>query len=106
MLERYEQNGLILYRSPLLHTIGVPHAFTTRYGGVSSPPFASLNLGTVGGSAIQDPNENLREIADILSIFASLNAFNANVGGKSEITPDNSPNSGTSGKSKSEETEQ
>lgn len=61
MLERYEQNGLILYRSPLLHTIGVPHAFTTRYGGVSSPPFASLNLGTVGGSAIQDPNENLRE---------------------------------------------
>jgi YfiH family protein len=61
MLERYEQNGLILYRSPLLQAIGVPHAFSTRSGGVSSPPFASLNLGTVGGSAIQDPNDNLRE---------------------------------------------
>jgi hypothetical protein len=61
MLERCEQNGLILYRSPLLDAIGVPHAFSTRSGGVSSPPFASLNLGTVGGSTIQDSNEHLRE---------------------------------------------
>ena len=61
MLQRHEQNGLILYRSPLLHAIGVPHAFSTRSGGVSPPPFASLNLGTVGGSSIQDPNDNLRE---------------------------------------------
>lgn len=35
--------GLIV--SPGLLALGVPHAFTTRAGGVSSGPFASLNFG-------------------------------------------------------------
>jgi hypothetical protein len=61
MLEPCEQNGLTVYLSPLLRAIGVPHAFSTRTGGVSQGPFDSLNLGTVGGSKIQDPVENLRE---------------------------------------------
>lgn len=46
MLEaRTYPHGLTLYVSPLLCAWGVPHAFTTRKGGVSPPPFDSLNLG-------------------------------------------------------------
>lgn len=35
----------VLLRSRLLERVGVPHAFTTRLGGLSAPPFDSLNLG-------------------------------------------------------------
>ena len=38
-------NGVCLYHSPLLTRAGVRHAFTTRIGGVSTGPYASLNLG-------------------------------------------------------------
>ncbi len=49
------------YASPLLERVGVPHAFSTRIGGVSDAPFASLNLGNPNGCAIQDPQEHLAE---------------------------------------------
>lgn len=45
--------------SPLLTRIGVPHAFSTRLGGVSAPPFASLNFGNP--SALPDPERDPRE---------------------------------------------
>lgn len=38
--------GISLLRSPLIAKLGVPHAFTTRGGGVSPSPFDSLNLAT------------------------------------------------------------
>jgi YfiH family protein len=38
----------MLIRSALLSGLGVPHAFTTREGGVSSAPFDSLNFGNPG----------------------------------------------------------
>ncbi|HEX8236417.1 MAG TPA: hypothetical protein VF600_10700 [Abditibacteriaceae bacterium] len=41
-------------------------------------------------------DRNFREIADVFSIFASLNAFNANVGGKSEVASDGSGDDSTS----------
>lgn len=45
MLERRENsNGLVVYRSPLLDRIGVPHGFSTRLGGVSRKPFDTLNF--------------------------------------------------------------
>jgi YfiH family protein len=37
--------GVLWRRSSLLHGAGIPHAFSTRIGGVSPPPFDSLNLG-------------------------------------------------------------
>ncbi len=37
--------GVVWRRSSLLRTAGVPHAFSTRLGGVSPAPFDSLNLG-------------------------------------------------------------
>lgn len=45
MLERVETpQGLVLYQSRLLRAAGVAHGFTTRLGGVSPPPFDSLNF--------------------------------------------------------------
>lgn len=62
MLElRTNADGLTWLASPLLDRLGVAHAFSTRLGGVSSGPFASLNLGNPGGSAVQDADANIAE---------------------------------------------
>jgi YfiH family protein len=49
------------YVSPLLQRLGVPHAFSTRTGGVSPPPFDSLNLGIAGDADVRDSSDNLEE---------------------------------------------
>ena len=54
-------DGLRYYASPLLERVGVPHAFSTRTGGVSPPPFDSLNLGIAGDATIRDSSDNLEE---------------------------------------------
>lgn len=60
MLQRIAaENGVVFYRSPLLHDLGVPHGFSTRLGGISPPPFDSLNLGNPNGCAIQDDYEHI-----------------------------------------------
>ena len=62
MLERVETaTGAVVYVSPLLRRLGVPHAFTTRLGGVSGGPFTSLNLGNPNGCALQDDVANIAE---------------------------------------------
>lgn len=38
-------HGVVTLRSGLLQAVGVPHAFSTRIGGVSRGAFAGLNLG-------------------------------------------------------------
>ena len=55
MLQRQvAPNGVVFYTSPLLSRLGVPHAFSTRLGGLSPAPFDSLNLGNPNGCAVQD----------------------------------------------------
>lgn len=62
MLERIlAQNGVVFYRSALLANLGVSHGFSTRIGGISQPPFDSLNLGNPNGCAVQDPSGNIPE---------------------------------------------
>jgi YfiH family protein len=62
MVERRTgSNGVRYYASPLLERLGVPHAFSTRLGGVSEGPFRSLNLGNPSGCAVQDPSDHVRE---------------------------------------------
>lgn len=60
----------VLYRSSLLDALNLPHAFTTRIGGVSTRPYDSLNLGLSCGlnpaqstqpSAPEDSPDNIRE---------------------------------------------
>lgn len=62
--------SLVFYRSSLLDAQNVPHAFTTRIGGVSTRPYDSLNLGLSCGlkpaqstqpSAPEDSPDNIRE---------------------------------------------
>jgi polyphenol oxidase len=51
---RGNENGLVYYSSEKLERLGVRHAFSTRIGGISPPPFDSLNLGNPNGSPVQD----------------------------------------------------
>ena len=54
-------NGVAVYQSPGLLEMGVKHAFSTRIGGISSPPFDFLNLGNPAGSDRQDTAANITE---------------------------------------------
>ena len=51
-----------LLTSEMFTRLGIPHGFTTREGGVSQGPYASLNLGrTFGGG--DDPARIARNLA-------------------------------------------
>lgn len=51
---RISEIGLVYYLSENLQRLGVRHAFSTRIGGVSPPPFDSLNLGNPSACPLQD----------------------------------------------------
>jgi len=55
-------------RSKLLSSHGVIGIFSLRHGGISPPPFDSLNL----GYGLDDPEENVMQNVDILVRAASL----------------------------------
>jgi hypothetical protein len=62
MLQRRNaSNGVRFYASPLFERRGIPHAFSTRVGGVSPAPFDSLNLGNPNGCPVQDDYEHVWE---------------------------------------------
>lgn len=50
---------------------GVRFAFTDRYGGVSQPPYAELNLGTASGDDPDAVRENFRRIAAAFGLAES-----------------------------------
>jgi polyphenol oxidase len=58
LLRRQSQSNLVWYESPLLAAAGIPHAFSTRLGGVSGGPFDSLNFGQPAGD-VRDAPENI-----------------------------------------------
>jgi YfiH family protein len=57
---RTAANGVVYFASPLLAAVGVPHAFSTRHGGTSPPPFDSLNLGNPSGCDVQDDSARIQ----------------------------------------------
>jgi YfiH family protein len=62
MLQRRSiPDGPVFYASPLLEAAGVPHAFSTRIGGISLAPFDSLNLGNPSGCERQDDDARIQE---------------------------------------------
>lgn len=72
MLERMERDGVVWYESRALRELGVPHAFSTRIGGVSGGCFSSLNLGNPQGADVQDSAENIAENYRRLAAAAGL----------------------------------
>lgn len=66
--ESHEQNGLVWLTSPLLG--GVRHGFSTRKGGVSLPPWDSLNLRTGCGDAPGALQENYRRFCAVIGADA------------------------------------
>jgi YfiH family protein len=56
---RTSGNGAVYSASAILEAIGVRHAFSTRIGGISPPPFDSLNLGNPNGCAVQDDYDRI-----------------------------------------------
>lgn len=73
MLQKHTTtDGVVTYRSPLLAALDVPHAFSTRLGGLSPKPFDSMNLGNPNGCEIRDLTDRIRENYKLLLRSAGL----------------------------------
>ena len=66
MFVQNEKNGIIYMTSSVLR---VPHAFTTRYGGVSRGIYESLNMASNSGDDLANVIENYSRV---LALFGSL----------------------------------
>jgi hypothetical protein len=71
LIRQTAANGVVLYLSGLLSAIGVGHGFSTRIGGVSLPPFDSLNLGQSPGQP-RDKADHLQENLNRMQSAANL----------------------------------
>ncbi len=61
LIRTEHDNGVVTYQSSLLCEVGVPHGFTTRIGGVSPEPYASLNLASLQKDPDADANTRVAE---------------------------------------------
>jgi copper oxidase (laccase) domain-containing protein len=75
MLQRTTHpNGVVTYQSPLFRAAGIPHAFSTRIGGISTSPYDSLNFGNPSPSPALPPDtpaniqENFRRLQTALGL--------------------------------------
>ncbi len=73
--------GLTVETSPQLETLGIPHGFTTRMGGVSQGIWASLNLGKNRGDDPDHVRENYRRICEALGVDRDQLVFSRQVHG-------------------------
>ncbi len=60
------RGDLSLLLAASIEALGVPHAFTTRHGGMSVPPFDTLNLGQAVGDDPAAVIENRRRVTALL----------------------------------------
>lgn len=69
-MELYDKQAgeLTLQVSPRLERQGVPHGFTTRFGGVSQGIYQSLNLALGRGDERENVLENYRRVCDALLV--------------------------------------
>jgi YfiH family protein len=61
LLRQTASNSVVFYASAKLQAIGVRHAFSTRRGGVSPPPFDSLNLGNPSDGELRDDQRRINQ---------------------------------------------
>ncbi len=68
----FEYHGEIIYYTfNSLNTFNLSHGVFTRHGGVSSPPYASLNIGGSNGDRTEDVLENRRRLFESLDLDRS-----------------------------------
>ncbi|MGQ9489535.1 MAG: peptidoglycan editing factor PgeF [Anaerolineae bacterium] len=71
-MKRHQPNGLAYYTFEALDAFPeLLHAITTRHGGVSTGPWASLNLTNGTGDQPAAVEENLRRLANVLGLQRS-----------------------------------
>lgn len=71
ILEEKEENGVPFLSYPMLEKTGVVnHGFSTRLGGVSKGPCATMNISTTRGDDPQAVAENCRRIAAAIGVRA------------------------------------
>lgn len=80
-------DGLTVFVSPALEAVGVPHAFTTRLGGVSVGPFESLNLGFSTGDQPDDVLTNRARLCAALDCPPEALRFVKQVHGRTILQP-------------------
>lgn len=91
----YIENKVTIMRSALLEKAGgVTHTFTTRYGGVSTGEFESLNLAVSRGDDRAHVSANYNILCGILGICTEKLVFSRQVHG-SEVRPVTSADSKT-----------
>ena len=64
--QQHEQTGLVWFTADVLND--VPHGFSTRKGGVSGPPWDTLNLGVGRGDDMDRVRENYRRFCAALGV--------------------------------------
>ncbi len=77
--------------SPVLDAAGFAHAFFTRAGGVSPPPFDTLNFTAMTGDSLENVRENIARAADRLGVLEARVFFLSQVHGVDALrvdTPD------------------
>lgn len=84
--EPTELAGLTVLRSPLLCDAGVQHAFTTRCGGVSQPPYEGLNLGYTTGDRHEHIVANRERVCRAFGLDLTALRFVRQVHGKAVIS--------------------
>jgi YfiH family protein len=68
-MNRHQPNGLAYYTFEMLDACPeIVHAVTTRHGGVSEGPYASLNLTTGTGDNVDAVEENLARLCNALDL--------------------------------------
>lgn len=75
-LVTHEKNGLVYFTSP---QIAVPHGFSTRKGGVSKPPYDSLDLGPNRGDNPEAVLENSRRFCAAVGADVERTVLSAQV---------------------------
>lgn len=86
---RNEMNGTVFYQSDLLLAFSnVIHAVTTRHGGVSPAPLASLNLSVRVGDTPENVHENLMRLHAALGLdpAATVDASQAQANSVARVT--------------------
>jgi YfiH family protein len=72
LVRHVHESGVAVYRSALLDRAGFAHGFSTRHGGVSAPPFDTLNLGIA--QAPGEPDSEANVARNVERLMAAIGA--------------------------------